>query len=165
MKTFVIDPSNNVRAYVTDKTTQTLECQVYFSSETELAGLVQGWSGSRLVEIWNKLPGVESVRRFKDRRTAVRRIWGAAQGLEPISTKTQMFLEVLQQPSGATIEALMSLTGWQSHSIRGFISAQLSKRLGFRIKSFKREGQRVYQIISKVPTKVPTNEIRRKEKT
>jgi len=29
---------------------------------------------------------------------------------------------------------------------RGFISAQLSKRMGLRVKSFPREGQRVYRI-------------------
>jgi len=57
---------------------------------------------------------------------------------------------LLQQPSGATLQEIMAATGWQPHSVRGFISAQLSKRLGFRVKSFEREGARVYQIRPKV---------------
>jgi len=40
----------------------------------------------------------------------------------------------------------ITATGWQAHSVRGFISAQLSKRMGLRVKSFTREGQRVYRI-------------------
>ena len=42
----------------------------------------------------------------------------------------------------------MDLTGWQSHSVRGFISAQLGKRMGFKIQSFKRDGERIYRIHS-----------------
>ena len=42
----------------------------------------------------------------------------------------------------------MDLTGWQSHSVRGFISAQLRKRMGFKIQSFKRDGERIYRIRS-----------------
>ncbi|PYT10285.1 MAG: hypothetical protein DMG59_29150 [Acidobacteria bacterium] len=40
----------------------------------------------------------------------------------------------------------ITATEWQPHSVRGFISAQLSKRMGLLVKSFTREGQRVYRI-------------------
>jgi hypothetical protein len=40
----------------------------------------------------------------------------------------------------------MDLTGWQSHSVRGFISAQITKRMGLQIQSFKRNGERIYRI-------------------
>jgi hypothetical protein len=40
----------------------------------------------------------------------------------------------------------MAMTGWQSHSVRGFISAQLTKKLGLRVQSFTRDGERVYRI-------------------
>lgn len=46
----------------------------------------------------------------------------------------------------------MDLTGWQSHSVRGFISAQLGKRMGFQIQSFKRDGERIYRIRSSAPS-------------
>jgi hypothetical protein len=50
-----------------------------FASERELQELVSVWPMKRLVEIWNRLPGVEPVSRFTDRKTAVRRIWRAVQ--------------------------------------------------------------------------------------
>src|SRR5438045_8846391 len=46
-----------------------------FASEKELQELVNEWPMKRLVEIWNRLPGVEPVARFTDRKTAIRRIW------------------------------------------------------------------------------------------
>jgi len=37
-------------------------------------------------------------------------------------------------------------TDWQAHSVRGFISGQLKKKLGLKVRSVKREGKRVYSI-------------------
>jgi hypothetical protein len=50
-----------------------------FASEQELQELASDWPMKRLVEIWNRLPGVERVGRFTDRKTAIRRIWRALQ--------------------------------------------------------------------------------------
>ena len=146
MKTFVVDSNNTIRAHASEDFSKR---ESYFAEEPELAALAEAWSGSRLVEIWNKLPGVKPVSKFRDRKTAVRRIWLAAQKVE--APKTERVVDLLKQPSGATLEALMTLTGWQPHSVRGFISAQLSKRMGLRIKSFRRDGQRIYRIVSKGP--------------
>jgi hypothetical protein len=57
-----------------------------------------------------------------------------------------MIMALLQEPSGSTLKAIMTATGWQSHSVRGFISGQLIKKRKLRIRSFKREGERVYKI-------------------
>jgi hypothetical protein len=62
------------------------------------------------------------------------------------STKTEKILSLLRQPSGATLAALMAATQWQAHSLRGFISGQLGKRMGLRVKSFRRDGDRVYRL-------------------
>jgi hypothetical protein len=35
------------------------------------------WPTSRLVRLWNGLPGVTPVKRFTDRKTALNRIWKA----------------------------------------------------------------------------------------
>ena len=40
----------------------------------------------------------------------------------------------------------MEATGWQAHSVRGFISRQVGKRMGLRVRSFKRDGERVYAV-------------------
>ena len=128
-----------------------------FSSERELRILAADWPGIQLVEIWNQLPSVKKLTRFTDRNTAMRRIWNAVQDLEPQDsesaaggsgrgTKAERVVALLKGPSGASLRAIMDLTGWQSHSVRGFISAQLGKRMGFRIQSFKRDGERIYRI-------------------
>ena len=41
----------------------------------------------------------------------------------------------------------MKATGWQAHSVRGFISAVLGKRMGLEVQSSRREdGARVYSL-------------------
>ena len=40
----------------------------------------------------------------------------------------------------------MQATGWQAHSVRGFVSGHLRKKLGLRVKSFQRNGERVYSL-------------------
>jgi len=46
----------------------------------------------------------------------------------------------------ATLQAIMRATSWQTHSVRGFISGQLKKKLGLKVRSFQRDGERVYSI-------------------
>jgi hypothetical protein len=44
----------------------------------------------------------------------------------------------------------MSATNWQAHSVRGFISGALTKKMGLTVESFKRpDGARVYRIAAK----------------
>jgi Protein of unknown function (DUF3489) len=68
----------------------------------------------------------------------------AADGL----TKTDQVVAALREPNGATLKQLMALTGWQAHSVRGFLSAQVSKRMGLRVKSIERDGVGVYRVPS-----------------
>jgi len=173
MKTFTIDYKNNITAHASDVWAG--EGAVKFHLEQELAALAATWPGNRLVEIWNKLKGVAPVTKFKDRKTAVSRIWNAIEKIEPAAptrkvktpsavtreegtkkaaakevgeTKTVQVLTALRSPNGATLKELMKLTGWQSHSVRGFLSAQVTKRMGLRVKSSKRDSERVYRIRS-----------------
>src|SRR5436190_14333220 len=52
---------------------------ITFASEQDFYEVAKEWPMKRLVEIWNRLPGVEAVARFTDRKTAVARIWRAIQ--------------------------------------------------------------------------------------
>jgi hypothetical protein len=65
-------------------------------------------------------------------------------------TKTAKILALLKRPGGASLEQLRKATGWQAHSVRGFLSGTLKKKMGLRVASTKlQDGQRSYRIISK----------------
>jgi hypothetical protein len=53
---------------------------------------------------------------------------------------------MLQSPAGATIAAMMKATGWQQHSVRGFLAGVVRKRLKLKLGSKKLDGIRVYHI-------------------
>ena len=62
-------------------------------------------------------------------------------------SKTAKILELLKRPGGATLKSLMAATKWQAHSVRGFLSGTVGKRLGLRVKSNKEaNGERTYSI-------------------
>ena len=64
----------------------------------------------------------------------------------PDSKKARV-LGLLQRPQGATLGELRKATGWQSHSVRGFLSGIITKKMGLALKSEKREdGERVYSV-------------------
>src|ERR1035438_200625 len=82
MKTFTIETeSNNITLHSTIQDAEAVANAERFRSEAQLAKLAANWPASRLVEIWNSLPGETPVRKFKDRATAVSRIWKALQSL------------------------------------------------------------------------------------
>ena len=65
-------------------------------------------------------------------------------------TKTAKILALLKRASGASLQQLRKATGWQAHSVRGFLSGTLKKKMGLRVASNKLQGgQRTYRIISK----------------
>lgn len=62
-------------------------------------------------------------------------------------SKQAMCIALLRQGNGASIPEMMNATGWQSHSVRGFLSGALKKRLGIDIVSEKNDaGERRYHI-------------------
>jgi hypothetical protein len=62
-------------------------------------------------------------------------------------TKTSKLLELLKRPGGATLNKLMKTTGWQSHSVRGFLSGTVAKKMGLKVTSDKGEnGERTYSV-------------------
>ena len=83
MTTFTIDTDNNITAHGTPEEAAATTATPFdtFTSQQELAELVAGWPAERLAAIWNSLPGVTPVKKFKDRTTAATRIWKNIQNL------------------------------------------------------------------------------------
>lgn len=62
-------------------------------------------------------------------------------------SKTAHIIELLERSGGATMKALMKATGWQPHSVRGFLSGTVSKKMGLTVTSTKgQDGERSYSI-------------------
>jgi hypothetical protein len=62
-------------------------------------------------------------------------------------SKTNQVLELLKQPGGVTAKELMKATGWQPHSVRGFLSGTIGKKMGLTVTSTKGEdGERTYSV-------------------
>jgi hypothetical protein len=203
MTTYTIDTENSITAFATKQKAGEGES---FSNQQELASLVAEWPAERLVEVWNGIPGLTPVKKFKDQKAAVSKIWKAIQSLDgggakeaattataaskraykgkaaakqgkkttsvakanparvgkgkpgragriAIATsardgsKKAEVLGLLQRKGGATLAQIMKATGWQAHSVRGFISGALGKKMGLTVDSVRREnGERVYSI-------------------
>lgn len=62
-------------------------------------------------------------------------------------TKTQAALSALRRKRGASIAELQQLTGWQAHSVRGFLSGMVKKKLGLKLTSdVGKDSERRYRV-------------------
>ena len=65
-------------------------------------------------------------------------------------SKTAKVLDLLKRPGGASLKQLMKATGWQPHSVRGFLSGTLKKKMALKLESSRREGEeRAYRLRAK----------------
>jgi hypothetical protein len=92
MKIFTIEnDSNNITLHATVQDAEAVANAERFRNEAGLHKLAADWPASRLVEIWNSLPGVTPLKKFKDRQTAVSRIWKALENLgHPAPAATEL---------------------------------------------------------------------------
>ncbi len=136
--------------------------------------LLQTWNSFAGIAPFDDL---KPVKKFTDRKTAVERIWKAIQRLaaaaapqaadvapkgkrsrreataqdgKPVAregSKKAIVLDLLKRPEGATLNEIQEATNWQPHSVRGFISGSLTKKMGLSVESSKRDdGQRLYRV-------------------
>ncbi len=129
MTTYTIDSDDHI---ATTTGTHKPEGTDHFSSLDELSHLAELWPATRLVRIWNSLPGATTVKRFTDRETAVSRIWKALQNgggdssaksklrrkngarsnkpTARVGTKKAHIIRLLERPNGATVAEIMRAT-------------------------------------------------------
>jgi hypothetical protein len=64
-----------------------------------------------------------------------------------VGSKTATMLQLLRRPGGAALAELMAATEWQAHSVRGFLSGTLRKKMGLKVESAESvAGERRYSI-------------------
>jgi len=64
-------------------------------------------------------------------------------------SKKAIVLEMLRRKEGATLAEIGKATNWQNHSIRGFISGAITKKMGLKVESTKQEGgERHYKVVN-----------------
>ena len=64
-------------------------------------------------------------------------------------SKTETILGLLKRSGGVTLKELIKATGWQAHSVRGFLSAVVGKKMKLTVASTKAEnGERTYSLTS-----------------
>lgn len=70
-------------------------------------------------------------------------------GVSRKGSKTAKVLNLLQRPNGASLPELIRATGWQPHSVRGFLSGTVGKKMGLTVASVKDpDGVRRYSVKS-----------------
>ncbi len=147
------------------------------SADWPIGRFVEAWNGFAGVVPFDSL---KPVKKFTDRKTAVSRIWKAIQALTPApapqaapvapkkakatmgvtsrdgrptareGSKKAIVLDMLNRPEGATLKEIIAATQWLPHSVRGFISGGLGKKMGLAVESFKRaDGERSYRTPAK----------------
>jgi hypothetical protein len=71
-----------------------------------------------------------------------------AAGANKRPNKQTKLLDLLRRPAGATIAALSNASGWQQHSVRGFLAGVVRKKLGLEFVSAVEADQRIYRVIA-----------------
>ena len=107
--------------------------------ETRIADLAEAAKPQSRANVKKARRTAKSQKRRTLRKGAV----GSRNGTRPTSgkqTKQQTCLDLLGRRDGATIEELEEATGWQKHSVRGFLAGAVRKKLGLTLISEKPDG-------------------------
>jgi Protein of unknown function (DUF3489) len=75
-------------------------------------------------------------------------------------SKNAQVVAMLQGRAGTTIAAIMAATGWQQHSVRGFLAGVVRKKLGLNLVSEPGESGRVYRIIDDIASPAKADRVK-----
>jgi predicted ArsR family transcriptional regulator len=84
----------------------------------------------------------------KTNKTKTTRTNGKTAAAAKRHSKAEKVVALLKRDSGATIDDMVKATGWQKHSVRGFMAGALKKRHGLTALSEKTETGRVYRVVA-----------------
>jgi Protein of unknown function (DUF3489) len=117
--------------------------------EPRSAGAVERTKRQRRSNAKKRSERAKAPKRQTHRKSAVRprsRLKSSA-----AKTKQQTCLNLLRRQEGTTIEELQAATGWQQHSVRGFLAGGVKIKLGLTLLSEKPDaGPRRYRIANAV---------------
>lgn len=95
--------------------------------------------------------------------TACREVTGITPAEKAQSeSKQDRLVSMLRSPTGATIATMMIVSGWQQHSVRGFLAGVVRKRLKLKLESETSDGNRIYRVIDAGIVKSGTKRTRRR---
>jgi hypothetical protein len=64
-------------------------------------------------------------------------------------SKQSIVLDMLRGSKGASVASIMTATGWQQHSVRGFLAGVVRKKLKLNLTSVPSEDGRIYKIVER----------------
>lgn len=111
------------------------------TSQAEFLDYAGRQTMKQLVTLYNNLPidGTEAVARFKSRDAGAARIWNLMQQLVPVAaaapaeasdgkqSKKALVMSMMRRKGGASNDDIQQATGWQAHTVRGFIATLRTK--------------------------------------
>ncbi len=87
--------------------------------------------------------------RPSQRNASTRRSTASASRPGKVESKQDIVVKLLRRKAGASIDEIVAETGWQQHSVRGFLSAVVRKKLALPLESsVKKDGVRCYRIVA-----------------
>ena len=91
-------------------------------------------------------PALSSATRAPTGKPAQKPVSRAKTNSTNPDSKQSRIIAMLRAPTGTTIARMMKATGWQQHSVRGFLAGVVRKRLKLKLTSEKVDGNRIYRI-------------------